>query len=209
MKINLHINDLPESLVLKGDLAIDTEAMGLNLMRDRLCLVQICDESGAIHLVQFNKTANGNFDFSAPNLKKYLLDSKVAKIFHYARFDLAILMHYLKIDKIPNIFCTKIASKLSRTYTEYHGLKTIANELLGVELKKEQQSSNWSDENLSFEQKKYAANDVVHLHKLREKLLMMLEENGRRNMAFEYFSALHTICKADILGFNGSDILNH
>ncbi|QED22829.1 ribonuclease D [Candidatus Deianiraea vastatrix] len=208
-KINLHYQDLPNDVVLNGDIAIDTEAMGLQIPRDRLCLVQLCDEDRNVHLVQFRRDDNGNVNYNAKNLIALLQDSKRQKIFHYGRFDIAIMMHYFKIEKIPNIFCTKIASKLARTYTDHHGLRTIVMELCGVELKKEQQSSNWGAEELTHEQKKYAANDVIYLHEMREKLTQMLYENGRLPLAREYFSFLHTICKADLLGFLGSEIYNH
>lgn len=209
MKISLHCNDLPNSVILTGDLAIDTEAMGLNNHRDRLCLVQICDEAQNVHLVQFTKDENGNIDYSAPNLKKVLLDSKTQKIFHYARFDVAIMMHYLKLDTINNIFCTKIASKMVRTYTDHHGLRTIVGEICKVDLKKEQQSSNWSSDKLTEDQKKYAANDVIYLHQIREKLVEMLYDSSRLDLAKKYFEFLPTICKADLAMFNGAELFNH
>ncbi len=208
-KISLHYNDLPNGTILAGDIAIDTEAMGLNIPRDRLCLVQICDENGQVHLVQFKRGADGSLDYSAPNLVKLLTDAKRQKIFHYGRFDIAIMMHYLKIEKIPNVFCTKIASKMARTYTDHHGLRTIVGEIAGIDLKKEQQSSNWGADELSPDQKKYAANDVIYLHKLRERLVEMLYANNRLELANEYFSFLHNICRADLLGFIGDNLFTH
>lgn len=209
MEIKLHINDLPNSVNLIGDIGIDTEAMGLNIIRDRLCLVQLCDESGNVHLIKFSKDINGNLDYSAPNLRKLLLNEKIQKIFHYARFDVAIMCHYLKIDEIKNIFCTKIASKFARTYTDHHGLRTIVGEICKIDLKKEQQSSNWGADELSLDQKKYAANDVIYLHKLREELTKMLLDSNRLEIAQRYFSFLNTICKVDILGFNGALSFEH
>jgi ribonuclease D len=208
-KINIYENDLPDSVHLIGDLAIDTEAMGLNLYRDRLCLVQICDSEGAVHMVHFVQDGDGKCDYTAKNLRALLMDKNRQKIFHYARFDLAIMMHYLNIDRIHNIFCTKIASKLARTYTDHHGLRTVVMELCGVELKKEQQSSNWGASILTNEQKMYAANDVMHLHMVREKLIEMLYNSGRLDLAKEYFNFLHTVCKADMIGFNGANVFEH
>ena len=218
--INLHIGDLPSGVKLHGDLAIDTEAMGLQIKRDRLCLVQICDERDNIHLVHFpkpkkSKNAPELFNgidtsiYNAPNLREYLLDSDRQKIFHYARFDVAILQHYLQIDEIPNIFCTKIASKLARTYTDYHGLRNVVNELLNVELKKEQQSSNWGASVLTEAQKHYAKNDVIHLHALRDKLIEMLEASERYDLAQKYFDFIPTLCNADLMGFSGDGLFTH
>lgn len=208
-KINLHINDLPNSVILEGDIAIDTEAMGLNIHRDRLCLIQICDESGNIHLIQFKKDENNKLNYSAQNFKEILLDKNRQKIFHFGRFDIAILMHYLNLNEIPNVFCTKIASKLCRTYTEFHGLKNIAYELLGVEMKKEQQSSNWGANELSNDQKRYAANDVIYLHKLRDIFALMLQENGRLETASAHFSFLNQVCKTDLLNFKSEELFSH
>lgn len=208
-KIELHYNDLPSTLNLVGDIAIDTEAMGLNIHRDRLCLVQICDENGSVHLVQFKKNSNGVLDYLAPNLRALILDKNRQKIFHYGRFDIAILTHYLNLPVIENVFCTKIASKFARTYTEYHGLKTIVNELCGVEMKKEYGSSNWSAEELTHDQKRYAANDVIYLHKLRDKLLEMLFDLNRVEIVKEYCKFLPQICKADLLGFTAELMFVH
>lgn len=204
--INIHKNDLPNNLKLIGDLAIDTEAMGLNIKRDRLCLVQIADSNNNIHLVQFTKNTN----YVAPNLKRYLEDEKIQKIFHFARFDVAILKHYLQIPSIKNIFCTKIASKFARTYTEHHGLKSLITDLLGAEIKKDhaQTSSNWSNNELTYAQKQYAKNDVEHLHKVRDALIEMLTETNRLETVKKYSNFVDTITEADIMGFTG-DIFSH
>jgi ribonuclease D len=200
---NYHIDDLPKDLVLKGDLAIDTEAMGLNNHRDRLCLVQLADESGEIHLVHFK---NQNFD--APNLKKVLNDDSRMKIFHFARFDVAIIQHYLQID-ISNIFCTKISSKLCRTYTNYHSLLDLCQELLGVKISKQQQSSDWGADTLNKNQLQYAAQDVKYLHQLRDKLIVLLNREGRLEIADECFNFLPTKTKLDLLGWIDLDIFAH
>lgn len=205
MKYTLYINDIPSGLIKSNQsLAIDTEAMGLNVLRDRLCLVQIGDESGAIYLVKFDGT-----DYSAPNLRAMLLDESIEKMFHFARFDVAILRHYLNIPHIPSVFCTKIASKLSRTYTDAHGLKAICKDLLGVEISKESQSSNWGAPTLTDRQLQYAASDVIHLHKLKAILVDLLIQTGRMTLARELFQALHTICTLDIVGFDAADMINH
>ena len=200
---NYHVDDLPKDLVLKGDLAIDTEAMGLNNHRDRLCLIQLADESGEIHLVHFK---NQNFD--APNLKKVLNDDSRMKIFHFARFDVAIIQHYLQID-ISNIFCTKISSKLCRTYTNYHSLLDLCQELLGVKISKQQQSSDWGADNLNKNQLQYAAQDVKYLHQLRDKLIVLLNREGRLEIADECFNFLPTKTKLDLLGWIDLDIFAH
>ena len=200
---NYHIDDLPKDLVLKGDLAIDTEAMGLNNHRDRLCLIQLADESGEIHLVHFK---NQNFD--APNLKKVLNDDSRMKIFHFARFDVAIIQHYLQID-ISNIFCTKISSKLCRTYTNYHSLLDLCQELLGVKISKQQQSSDWGADTLNKNQLQYAAQDVKYLHQLRDKLIVLLNREGRLEIADECFNFLPTKTKLDLLGWIDLDIFAH
>lgn len=199
----LFYEDIPEDLFLKGDLAIDTEAMGLNFHRDRLCLIQMSDEDGNIVMVKFGKDSN----YNAPFLKKILTDKTRQKIFHFARFDVGIIMHYLKID-IRNIFCTKIGSKFARTYTDYHGLKTLLSELLKVDIKKDQQCSDWGAEELTVSQRNYAANDVIHLHKLRDAIAQMLEREGRLKIAQDFMNFIPSICQADILGFTG-DIFSH
>lgn len=171
--------------------------------RDKLCLVQICDEDGAIVLVQF---ADGNYN--APRLKALLSDPKRTKIFHFARFDIAIMEHYLGL-KFNNIFCTKIASRLARTYTDSHGLKEICRELLGIQISKQQQSSDWGSHTLSKDQQEYAARDVIYLHKLREVLTMMLERESRLKLAQKLFDFLPIRTELDLLGWNEVDIFAH
>ncbi len=193
------VNDLPDGVSLKGSIAIDTEAMGLKYnVRDRLCVVQICDESGEVYLVHFPADT---YDYKCKNLRRFLLDEKRQKIFHYARFDIAIMRKYLKIDSIKNIFCTKIASRLARTYSDSHGLKTLVSEILHVELKKEQQCSYWGAEKLTDAQKGYAANDVLYLHRLRDALTDMLKKSGRYEVACKYFDFVDNVCTTDIMGF--------
>ncbi|MBI1274931.1 ribonuclease D [bacterium] len=199
----LHHQDLPTGLNLKGDLAVDTETTGLSLMRDRLCLVQISDETGAIHLVKFDGR-----DYSAPNLRTLLTDAKRTKIFHFARFDVGMFWRWMEIETQP-VFCTKIASKLVRTYTDRHGLKDVCNELLGVELSKQQQSSDWAAENLSDAQLAYAASDVLHLHKLRDELTRRLKRENRLELAEKCFGFLPSRAKLDCLGWEETDIFAH
>ena len=175
-KIKLHNGDLPAGLTFPRGVAIDTETLGLNPHRDRLCLVQLSSGDGTAHLVKFNGET-----YDAPRLKALLTDPKVLKIFHFARFDIAVLEQYLGVETSP-IYCTKIASKLVRTYTDRHGLKDLAGELLGVELSKQQQSSDWGAVKLSDSQMAYAANDVLHLHAIKEKLDQMLAREGRRSL---------------------------
>lgn len=203
--MNLYINDIPSDLKLEGDLAIDTEAMGLNIKRDRLCLIQIADSNGKVVLIHFPE---GNFNYQCTNLKKYLLDSSIQKIFHYARFDVGIMRNYLNLDNIPNIFCTKIASRFCRTYTDAHGLRTLVMELLGVELKKEQQCSYWGAKELSQDQKQYAENDVLYLHRLRKILTERLISVNRLEIVEKYFNFLETIVSGDLMGFE-QDMFNH
>jgi len=204
--INLHINDLPDTVILVGDLAIDSEAMGLQIKRDRLCLIQICDANGNIHMVHFPSDSY-NYEASV-NLKRYLVDESRQKIYHYARFDIAIAKYYLSIKEIPNIFCTKIASRFARTYTDNHGLRSVVGELIGVDLRKEQQSSNWGATCLSEAQKMYAANDVIYLHELRDKLIKMLIVSGRLKLAQEFFRCVGVVADADLLGFE-EDLFRH
>jgi len=200
----IYKNDLPESVDLKGSIAIDTETMGLKTKRDRLCLVQISTGDGNAHLVQFDNTLN----YDAPNLKKLLSNNDVLKIFHFARFDIAALNYYLKLD-IQNIYCTKIASKLTRTYTESHGLKALCDELLSVEISKKQQSSDWGAAEISPSQIKYAAADVLYLHQLKEKLDEMLRRNGRENIFNACIKFLPIRAKLDLEGFDEVDIFAH
>lgn len=199
----LYQNDLPNDLNLGDKIAIDTEAMGLRIGRDRLCLIQISNGDGNAHLVQLTKN-----QYNAPNLKKLLKDKKVLKIFHYARFDLAVIKFYLGI-KVKNIYCTKIASKLARTYTDSHGLRSLCEELLKIEISKKQQSSDWGNQEISAEQIKYAANDVLFLHRLKEKLDMMLEREDRLKIAKSCFEFLETRVELDLEGFSEVDIFAH
>jgi ribonuclease D len=203
MNILIFQNDLPKDLEVKGNIAIDTETMGLKLHRDRLCLIQIADENGKVYLIQFD----GN-DYKAPNLTKLFLEPERMKIFHFARFDLAMIQKNLEIE-MQNIFCTKIASKLSRTYTDMHGLKELVRELLGIQISKQQQSSNWSSMDLSSEQKEYAARDVIYLHKLAHILEEMLIKNSRRDIAYKLFSFLPTIASLDLMGWENEEIFAH
>jgi ribonuclease D len=198
-------NDIPENLhlELEGNIAIDTEAMGLQFNRDRLCTVQFCDENQKSYIVQFEKGK-----YNAPNLAKVLTDEKRVKIFHFARFDIAIIKHYLDID-INNIFCTKIASRLVRTYTDSHGLKELCKELLSVQMSKQQQSSDWGSEVFSKDQQEYAINDVVHLHKLRDILIRMLLREDRMEIAKKLFAFLPTRAELDLMGWCEIDIFAH
>ena len=198
----IYQNDLPDNISFGYSIAIDTETTGLNLKRDRLCVIQISSGDGNAHLVQFEKN-----NYSAPNLKKLLNDKKVLKIFHFARFDLAVLKQHLGLE-VQNIYCTKIASKLVRTYSDAHGLKSLCKELINVELSKEQQSSDWASETISEKQIEYAAADVLYLHRLKEKLDEMLKREGRFKIADQCFQFLQTRRELDLSGFE-SDIFSH
>jgi ribonuclease D len=201
--IKLHKNDLPDGLQFQDAVAIDTETMGLNPRRDRLCLVQLSAGDGNAHLVQFDGK-----DWSAPRLKALLANPSVLKIFHFARFDLAALSNALGVMPEP-VYCTKIASKLARTYTDRHGLKDLAGELIGVELSKQQQSSDWGAATLSEAQKHYAASDVLFLHDLMAKLDVMLEREGRLEAADACFRFLPVRAALDLAGFDEMDIFAH
>ena len=203
MAITLHRGDLPADLRFGDSVAIDSETMGLNPHRDRLCLLQLSAGDGDCHLVQF---AAG--EYQAPNLKKLLADAAVLKIFHFARFDLAVLRHYLGVECTP-VYCTKIASKLVRTFTDRHGLKDIWRDLLGVELSKQQQSSDWGAPELTPEQRTYAASDVLHLHALKRKLDAMLEREGRADLAAACFRFLPARARLDLDGWPEIDIFDH
>ncbi|MFI4983789.1 MAG: ribonuclease D [Rickettsiales bacterium] len=202
-KPQYHKFDLPSNITLKGDLAIDTEAMGLNNHRDRLCVVQLSDETGAIHVVHYPEAK-----YDSPNLIKFLSDPARQMIFHFARFDVAIIHHYLKVD-FTNVFCTKIASRLTRTYSDQHGLKDLCAELIGAKLNKQQQSSDWGAAELTPAQVEYAAGDVLYLHELRNKLQALLQRAGRLDLANECFGFLPTRCKLDLLGWGDFDIFQH
>lgn len=201
--IKLHKGDLPDNVTFTGSVAIDSETLGLNPHRDRLCLVQLSAGDGTAHLVQFDGK-----DYSAPNLKRLLADEAVLKIFHFARFDVAVMQKYLGVTTAP-IYCTKIASKLVRTYTDRHGLKDLCAELAGVELSKQQQSSDWAADTLSDQQKHYAASDVLYLHVMMAKLDLMLDRDGRRAYAEAAFRFLPTRAALDLAGFPEDDIFAH
>jgi ribonuclease D len=202
-KIKLHKGDLPAGLSFPKGVAIDTETLGLKPHRDRLCLVQLSGGDGIAHLVKFDGKS-----YDAPNLKALLADPKTLKIFHFARFDIAVLEHYLGVTTGP-IYCTKIASKLARTYTDRHGLKDLVGEFLGIELSKQQQSSDWAASELSDTQQAYAANDVLHLHAIRARLDEMLTRVGRRELAQTAFEFLPTRARLDLIGFENDDIFAH
>lgn len=201
--VHLHVGDLPASVTFEGDIAVDTEAMGLNNLRDRLCVVQLSDGRGDEHLVQFRAG-----EYAAPVLKKLLSDPKRTKLFHFARFDLAILQHYLGVTAAP-VYCTKIASRLTRTFTDRHGFKDLCRDLLQVEVSKQQQTSDWGAAELSPEQREYAASDVRHLHALREKLEVMLQREGRTELAKACFNFLPARAKLDLAGWPEIDIFAH
>lgn len=199
----LHKNDLPANVTFQGSVAVDSETRGLNPLRDRLCVVQLSDGNGDAHLVQFDGK-----DYAAPNLKAILADTSLEKIFHFARFDVAIFKHYLGIDTTP-IFCTKIASKLVRTYTDRHGLKDVCRELAGIEISKQQQSSDWAATELSKAQIDYAASDVLYLHTVRDRLLEMLRREGRMKYAEACFNFLPIRADLDLAGWGETDIFSH
>ncbi len=203
MTIKLHRADLPADFVAGPSIAIDTETLGLKPARDKLCLVQISIGDGNAHLVQIDRTT-----YLAPRLKAVLADPSVTKIFHFARFDVAVLKHYLGVDT-RNIYCTKIASRLVRTYTDRHGLKDLVRELLGIELDKLQQSSDWGAHILSEPQKKYAATDVLYLHELKARLDQMLEREGRKEIAKACFDFLPTRAALDLMGWSEEDVFAH
>ena len=200
MPINLHQEDLPEGLDLGAVVAVDTEAMGLNPQRDRLCLVQLSAGDGECHLVQFRRS-----DYRAPNLCRLLGDAEIEKLFHFARDDLAVIRHYLGVLCRP-VYCTKIASRLARTYTDRHGLKDLCQELLGIELSKQMQSSDWGAGELSEAQLTYAAGDVLHLHEIRRRLDAMLAREGRQALAAACFAFLPERAELDLAGWAGQDI---
>jgi ribonuclease D len=201
--MKLYRNDLPDGLDLGPVVAIDTETLGLNPFRDRLCLAQMTGGDGVCHMVQF---AAGQY--GAPNLKRMLADPGVLKLFHFARFDIAMFRRWLGVDCKP-LYCTKIASKLVRTYTDKHGLKDLVRELLGVDLSKEQQSSDWGAPELSERQLAYAANDVAYLHQLKDALDAMLAREGRTRLAQACFDFLPSRAELDLAGWGDTDIFAH
>lgn len=204
MAVYLHEEDLPEGALGEGPIAVDTETMGLFTPRDRLCLVQISDGGDDEHLVRFAPRSA----FAAPNLKAVLADPNRVKLYHFARFDLAAIEHYLGVEAAP-VFCTKIASKLVRTYTDRHGLKDLVRELLGKEISKQQQSSDWGAPKLSDAQQEYAASDVRYLHAMREILIVRLEREGRTELAQACFDFLPARARLDLAGWNDHDIFSH
>jgi ribonuclease D len=204
MTIYLHKGDLPDGIDFGSSVAVDTETQGLNPKRDRLCVVQLSAGNGDAHLVQLDES-----DYAAAkNLKNLMENPSVTKIFHFARFDVAVMKEYLDVTITP-VFCTKIASRLVRTYTNRHGLKDLTKELLGIELNKQQQSSDWAAKDLSDAQKEYAASDVYHLHAMRDILVEMLEREGRMDMAQACFDFLPTRADLDLTGWENEDIFSH
>ena len=206
--IHLHRHDLPDGLHLGPVVAVDTETMGLNPHRDRLCLVQMSAGDGAAHLVQLIPIALGGRGYDAPNLARLMADTSVTKLMHFARFDVAVLQQALGITVAPTK-CTKIAAKLVRTFTDRHGLKDLCRELLGVEISKQQQTSDWGASELTAEQMAYAASDVLHLHALWTRLEALLVRENRLALAQSCFDFLPTRCRLDLLGYEEPDIFAH
>ena len=202
MAVHIHQGDLPDGLSFGASVAVDSETMGLKLGRDRLCVVQLSAGDGDAHLVQLKPS------YDAPNLKRLLADPAVLKIFHFGRFDIAMFALNLGVETRP-VYCTKIASKLARTYTDRHGLKDLAREVLGVELSKAQQSSDWGAAALSPEQQAYAASDVLYLHDLMTRLDAMLERDGRTALARACFDFLPFRARLDVAGWEDVDIFAH
>lgn len=199
----LHKGDLPEGLNMGPVIAVDSETMGLVTQRDPLCVVQLSAGDGDAHVIQLDRTS-----YRAPRLKALLADPAVLKLFHFARFDIAAFKYWLGVDTSP-VYCTKIASRLSRTYTDRHGLKDVAKELLGVEMSKQQQSSDWGAETLTEAQIGYAASDVLHLHALKDKLNAMLAREGRAELAQACFEFLPARAELDLAGWPETDIFAH
>jgi ribonuclease D len=204
MTIYVHDEDIPQDALSAGPVAVDTETMGLITPRDRLCLLQISDGKGDEHLIRFAP----NSDFAAPNLRAVLADPARLKLFHFARFDLAAIEHYLQVTAAP-VFCTKIASRLVRTYTDRHGLKELVKEMLGLDISKQQQSSDWGGPVLSDAQKDYAASDVRFLHRLHSEFVVRLEREGRTAMAQACFDFLPHRAHLDLIGWPDADIFAH
>lgn len=198
----LHKGDLPSGLTFGASVAVDTETLGLRPHRDRLCLVQLSSGDGVAHLVQVAPP------YECPRLKALLADPAILKIFHFARFDIAVIARHLGVETRP-IYCTKIVSKLVRTYTDRHGLKDLASELAGVELSKQQQSSDWAAEKLSDQQLAYAASDVLYLHAIKARLDDMLRRDGRQSFAEAAFGFLPTRARLDLAGFEDMDLFAH
>lgn len=203
MTVHYHKGDLPAGLDFGQAVAVDTETMGLSLTRDMLCVVQLSAGDGDAHVVQMDRKT-----YDCPNLKALLADPGIEKILHFARFDVAMIERYLNVTLAP-VFCTKIASKLARTYTDRHGLKDVTRELVGVEMNKQQQSSDWGAAELSPAQLEYAASDVLYLHRLRDRLSEMLEREGRMELARACFDFLPTRARLDLAGWPETDIFAH
>ncbi len=200
--ITLHRGDLPASVSFGKEIAVDTEAMGLNLQRDALCVVQLSAGDGTAHVIQLERS------FDCPNLKALMADTSKLKIFHFARFDVAMMKHWLGIDCAP-IWCTKIASKLCRTYTDRHGLKDVSREIAGVDMSKAQQSTDWGAAELTDAQLQYCANDVLHLHEIKAGLEAMLKREGRMELAQACFDFLPVRAELDLQGWPETDIFAH
>ncbi|MEE9271963.1 MAG: ribonuclease D [Robiginitomaculum sp.] len=203
MAIHLHKGDLPDGVDFGGCVAVDTETQGLSLVRDKLCLVQLSSGDGDAHIVQVNRDT-----YDCPNLKTLMNNNDVEKIFHFARFDVAIMKRDLGVDITP-LYCTKIASALVRTYTDAHGLKALCKELINIDLSKQQQSSDWASESLSKAQLEYAASDVLYLHQLQRILTARLMREDRYEIAQACFDFLPTRAALDLLDWNGIDIFSH
>jgi ribonuclease D len=206
--IRLHRHDLPEGLRLGPVIAVDTETMGLDPRRDRLCLVQLSAGDGSAHLVQIVPPALGGRGADCPNLKALLADAATVKLMHFARFDVAMLYHALGVRAAP-VRCTKIAAKLVRTFTDRHGLRDLCRELLGIEISKQQQTSDWGAAELTAEQLAYAASDVLHLHALWDRLEALLRREGRLELAQACFAFLPARAELDLLGWEAPDIFAH
>ena len=206
--IHLHKHDLPDGVSLGPVVAVDTETMGLNPHRDRLCLVQMSAGDGVAHLVQLIPTSLGGRGTDAPNLARMMGDPAITKIMHFARFDVAVLQQAFGISVAP-VLCTKIAAKLVRTFTDRHGLKDLCAQLVGVEISKQQQTSDWGAVDLTPEQMAYAASDVLYLHKLWARLDALLAREGRRELAQACFDFLPARCRLDLLGYEDPDIFRH
>ena len=206
--IHLHRHDLPDGLSVGPVVAVDTETMGLNPHRDRLCLVQMSSGDGTAHLVQLIPPSLGGHGYDAPNLARMMADPAITKLMHFARFDVAVLQQALGITVAP-VKCTKIAAKLVRTFTDRHGLKDLCRELIGVELSKQQQTSDWGAPELTSEQMAYAASDVLYLHALWARLEALLVREGRLALAEACFAFLPTRCRLDLLGYEAPDIFSH
>jgi ribonuclease D len=203
MEVKILKQDLPKNINLGEVVAVDTETMGLDFSRDRLCLVQLSQGDNKVYIIQIDKES-----YQAENLKKILEDKKIKKIFQYARFDLAVLKKYLNVE-VNNVYCTKIASRIGRTYSDKHGLKDLCKELLNIELSKAMQSSDWGAEELTKEQIQYAASDVLYLHKIKNELDKMLKRENRLEIAEQCFNFLKHRVALDLAGWNNQDIFSH